>query len=295
MVALYVQETHGFGQFVDVSMHAACNVTTEAATYEWLVAQATVQRQTFRHAAVRTTPQRMMPSVDGNTVIGGPATARRRIPGAARVDDRARVGRRSLTSSSSSSGASNEAVSRSPRSREPEAAAIYQAGADGLRIVAAHLPRQNLLPRGTTAADSSRPAVCGRGCAQRRTLCGPTAFQWRSFTTTWVEPSCIRVRRSGRQLARGGCVDERPILTNMRRHALTREQGRDRISSNSRVDRFGPRHCRTLGRDLGRSGLDLALDAALAAVADAGLQRPDIDGWRRCHSVTGHLRRSSTR
>lgn len=32
------------------------------------------------------------------------------------------------------------------------------------------------------------------------------------------------------------------------------------------------------GRDLGRSGLDLALDAALAAVADAGLQRPDIDG-----------------
>jgi acetyl-CoA acetyltransferase len=32
------------------------------------------------------------------------------------------------------------------------------------------------------------------------------------------------------------------------------------------------------GRDLGRNGLDLALDAALTAVADAGLQRSQIDG-----------------
>ncbi len=32
------------------------------------------------------------------------------------------------------------------------------------------------------------------------------------------------------------------------------------------------------GRGLHRSGLDLALDAALAAIADAGLQRSDIDG-----------------
>ncbi len=33
-----------------------------------------------------------------------------------------------------------------------------------------------------------------------------------------------------------------------------------------------------IGRHLGRSGLDLALDAALGAIADAGLQRSDIDG-----------------
>ena len=52
LVALYARETQGFGQLVDVSMHAACNVTTEAATYEWLVSHATVQRYTFRHAAV---------------------------------------------------------------------------------------------------------------------------------------------------------------------------------------------------------------------------------------------------
>ena len=70
MVALYVQQTQGLGQLVDVSMHAACNVTTEAATYEWLVAQATVQRYTFRHAAVRLTPPRLMTAADGRTVIG---------------------------------------------------------------------------------------------------------------------------------------------------------------------------------------------------------------------------------
>ena len=32
-------------------MHAAANVTTEAASYSWLVAKQTVQRQTGRHAA----------------------------------------------------------------------------------------------------------------------------------------------------------------------------------------------------------------------------------------------------
>jgi crotonobetainyl-CoA:carnitine CoA-transferase CaiB-like acyl-CoA transferase len=59
------------GQRVDVSMHAAANVTTEAATYEWLVAGETVQRQTLRHAAVRPTAARIARSADGHYVIGG--------------------------------------------------------------------------------------------------------------------------------------------------------------------------------------------------------------------------------
>ena len=42
----------GVGQFIDVSMYAASNVTTEAASYSWLVAGLTVQRQTGRHASV---------------------------------------------------------------------------------------------------------------------------------------------------------------------------------------------------------------------------------------------------
>ena len=51
LVALLAREQTGRGQLIDVSMHAAANVTTEAGSYEWLVAQNTVQRQTGRHAS----------------------------------------------------------------------------------------------------------------------------------------------------------------------------------------------------------------------------------------------------
>jgi crotonobetainyl-CoA:carnitine CoA-transferase CaiB-like acyl-CoA transferase len=50
LVALLERERSGRGQLVDVNIHAACNVTTELASYEWLVARTTVQRQTGRHA-----------------------------------------------------------------------------------------------------------------------------------------------------------------------------------------------------------------------------------------------------
>jgi crotonobetainyl-CoA:carnitine CoA-transferase CaiB-like acyl-CoA transferase len=57
LVALLEREHSGRGQLIDVNIHAACNVTTELATYEWLVAHHTVQRQTGRHAtAMRTSP-----------------------------------------------------------------------------------------------------------------------------------------------------------------------------------------------------------------------------------------------
>jgi crotonobetainyl-CoA:carnitine CoA-transferase CaiB-like acyl-CoA transferase len=120
-------------------MYAASNVTTEAATYEWLVAQATVQRQTFRHAAVRTTPQRMMPSVDGNTVIG--ALPRRATEFQALREWMIELG---LDARFDEFFFLQWGVERGgvqlPEIAEPEAAAIYQAGAEGLRIVAAHLP-----------------------------------------------------------------------------------------------------------------------------------------------------------
>ena len=41
----------GSGQFIDVSMHAGANVTTESGSYAWLVKQSIVQRQTGRHAS----------------------------------------------------------------------------------------------------------------------------------------------------------------------------------------------------------------------------------------------------
>ena len=139
MVALYVRQTLGFGQHVDVSMHAASNVTTEAATYEWLVARATVQRQTFRHAAVRPTPPRLMTSADGQSVIG--ALPRRASEFRALIEW---IGELGLTDQFEDfffleMGVERGGVRIPDIASDPEAAAIYQAGADGLRFVAGHL------------------------------------------------------------------------------------------------------------------------------------------------------------
>ena len=48
--AIIHRDAGGSGQRVDTSMHAAANVTTEVASFTWMVAHGTVQRQTGRHA-----------------------------------------------------------------------------------------------------------------------------------------------------------------------------------------------------------------------------------------------------
>lgn len=53
------------GQFIDVSMTAASNISTEAATYSWLVNQGTVQRQTGRHASVQPSGETQQLCADG--------------------------------------------------------------------------------------------------------------------------------------------------------------------------------------------------------------------------------------
>ena len=57
LVALFHRDVTGEGQFIDVSMHAGANVTTELATYGYLSVGEEVQRQTGRHASwVRSMP-----------------------------------------------------------------------------------------------------------------------------------------------------------------------------------------------------------------------------------------------
>ena len=71
LTAVLHRDLTGLGQHLDVNAHAAQNVTTEAATYSWLVAQETVQRQTGRHAAVRPTMSNLAISADGKQVHTG--------------------------------------------------------------------------------------------------------------------------------------------------------------------------------------------------------------------------------
>jgi crotonobetainyl-CoA:carnitine CoA-transferase CaiB-like acyl-CoA transferase len=139
LVALHARPIVG-GQRVDVNMHAASNITTEAATYEWLVAQATVHRQTLRHAAVRTTPARIARSADGRQVIGAtPRSAEEfralvawivELGVVDQVDDFVLL----------KMGVERGGVLVPEVESDPLAAAIFQAGIDGLRQVAEFLP-----------------------------------------------------------------------------------------------------------------------------------------------------------
>ena len=65
LTALLYRNVSGQGQLVDLSMHAASNVTTEAASYSWLVAKQTVQRQTGRHASVTPSGETQQRCADG--------------------------------------------------------------------------------------------------------------------------------------------------------------------------------------------------------------------------------------
>jgi crotonobetainyl-CoA:carnitine CoA-transferase CaiB-like acyl-CoA transferase len=71
LTALFHHGVTGQGQFIDVSMHAAANVTTEMASYFYLVAGQTVQRQTGRHALPIPSMPVQMRCRDGRHATGG--------------------------------------------------------------------------------------------------------------------------------------------------------------------------------------------------------------------------------
>jgi crotonobetainyl-CoA:carnitine CoA-transferase CaiB-like acyl-CoA transferase len=71
LTALLHRTATGEGQLVDVSLHAAANVTTEMASYHWLVQRGTVQRQTGRHAMEQPTLPTQILCADGRHATTG--------------------------------------------------------------------------------------------------------------------------------------------------------------------------------------------------------------------------------
>ncbi len=76
LIAVLHRDFTGEGQHLDVNMHAAQNVTTESASYTWLVARQTVQRQTGRHASVVASADVQVIAGDGRYVTTGFAPRR---------------------------------------------------------------------------------------------------------------------------------------------------------------------------------------------------------------------------
>jgi crotonobetainyl-CoA:carnitine CoA-transferase CaiB-like acyl-CoA transferase len=71
LTALLHRTATGEGQLVDLSLHAAANVTTEMASYHWLVQRGTVQRQTGRHAMEEPTLPTQVRCADGRHATTG--------------------------------------------------------------------------------------------------------------------------------------------------------------------------------------------------------------------------------
>jgi crotonobetainyl-CoA:carnitine CoA-transferase CaiB-like acyl-CoA transferase len=76
LTAIFHRLATGEGQFIDLSLHQAANVTTEFASYGWLVNRSTVQRQTGRHAASEPTLDTQIRCQDGRWVNTGVAPRR---------------------------------------------------------------------------------------------------------------------------------------------------------------------------------------------------------------------------
>lgn len=71
LTALLHRELGGRGQRIDVSLHAAANVTTEMASYNWLVQKRGVKRQTGRHASETISMPSQVRCADGRHVNTG--------------------------------------------------------------------------------------------------------------------------------------------------------------------------------------------------------------------------------
>jgi crotonobetainyl-CoA:carnitine CoA-transferase CaiB-like acyl-CoA transferase len=65
LTAVVHRDVSGSGQHVDISMHAAVNVSTEVSTVDWLFVQSTLQRQTGRHASAHPTMEIQVAAGDG--------------------------------------------------------------------------------------------------------------------------------------------------------------------------------------------------------------------------------------
>lgn len=139
LVALLERDVSGEGQHIDVNLHAAANVTTEAGSYTWLVSRETTQRQTGRHAAVNPSMDTQLQCKDGRWVNSGVPP---RTPGQFGrmlkwLDDLGLLADFALAPLLEA-GAAKEWIDLSLLGSDAEMQAIFGAGRDALTFIAAN-------------------------------------------------------------------------------------------------------------------------------------------------------------
>jgi crotonobetainyl-CoA:carnitine CoA-transferase CaiB-like acyl-CoA transferase len=140
LVALLHRDNTGRGQYIDINMHAAANVTTEAASYSWLVAEETVQRQTGRHAGVNPSMPTQVRCADGRYVNTG--VPPRRPGDFRRLKDwlvEAGLADEFPETAILEVGALRERIDLARISEDPEVAAVFSAGREATNFLASRL------------------------------------------------------------------------------------------------------------------------------------------------------------
>jgi crotonobetainyl-CoA:carnitine CoA-transferase CaiB-like acyl-CoA transferase len=140
LTALLHRELGGQGQRIDVSMHAAANVTTEMASYNWLVQQTTVQRQTGRHAfEVKSMPSQAR-CTDGRYVnTGVPPRTPKEFAGLLGWLRDLGLAEDFPEAIFLEMGAQRDSIDLSQIGRDDETTAIFAAGREALTFIASRL------------------------------------------------------------------------------------------------------------------------------------------------------------
>jgi benzylsuccinate CoA-transferase BbsE subunit len=146
--ALLGRSRDGLAQRIDVSVHAALNVTTEGATYEWIAMHATLLRQTCRHASVSPTMPVQVEAADGRYVTTGfpPRHLRevRALLGWLRDLGMAEGAEGVLLAMAEEQGGIDLAAAKT----DPMQAEMMAAGREALRSIAARLPAAEFFSSG---------------------------------------------------------------------------------------------------------------------------------------------------
>jgi crotonobetainyl-CoA:carnitine CoA-transferase CaiB-like acyl-CoA transferase len=166
----------GVGQHVDVSMHAAANVTTESGTFVWLVAGETVQRQTGRHAMAQATMEVQVLAGDGRYVTTGfPPNAAKDFQAILDWLDELALRDEFPEAFFLERGVERGGVDPRDIGEDVEGAAIYGAGREALCFIASRIPAYDFF-----VGSQRRDIQCGIVYAPEEAL-EDTHFRARDF------------------------------------------------------------------------------------------------------------------